>query len=63
MRSLRQRKQREAEGLFLAEGVRAVEDLLASPLRVRFAVAVSSLGDTPRGRSLGDAILKRGIDL
>ena len=52
LRSLRQRKAREAEGLFLAEGVRAVEDLAASPLPVRLAVAASTLGDTPRGRAL-----------
>ncbi|HEY7766699.1 TrmH family RNA methyltransferase, partial [Longimicrobium sp.] len=64
LRSLRQRKHREAEGLFVAEGVRAVEDLLLhSPLAVRFAAASSSLGDTPRGQSLADAIHKRGIDL
>lgn len=52
LRSLRQRKARQAEGLFLAEGVRAVEDLLASPLPVRLAVASSSAGDTARGRLL-----------
>ncbi|HEY0025716.1 MAG TPA: RNA methyltransferase [Longimicrobium sp.] len=64
LRSLRLRKHREAEGLFVAEGVRAVEDLLLhSPLEVRFAAASSSLGDTPRGQSLAEAIHKRGIDL
>lgn len=52
LRSLRQRKTREAEGLFLAEGVRAVEDLAASPLPIRFAAAASSLEDTPRGQAL-----------
>lgn len=64
LRSLRQRKHRDAEGLFVAEGVRAVEDLvLESALPVRFAAASSSLGDTPRGQSLVDAIHKRGIEL
>jgi RNA methyltransferase, TrmH family len=61
LRALRQRKGREAEGLFLAEGVRVVEDLAASPLGVRLAVAASSLGDTPRGRALVDALAARGV--
>jgi RNA methyltransferase, TrmH family len=52
LRSLAQRKHREAEGLFLAEGVRAVEDLLASSLSVRLVVGSSSLGDAPRGAEL-----------
>lgn len=52
LRTLRQRRTREAEGLFLVEGIRAVEDLAASPLPIRFAAAVSSLGDTPRGQAL-----------
>lgn len=63
LRSLRQRKAREQEGLFLAEGVRAVEDLLASPLPVRLAVAASSLGDTPRGQALLDVLAARGVAL
>ena len=63
MRSLRQRKTRQAEGLFRVEGVRAVEDLLASPLRVRLAVAASSLGDAPRGQSLLQAVAAQGIAL
>ena len=61
LRSLRQRKARQAEGLFLAEGVRAVEDLLASPLPVRLAVASSSLGDTPRGQALMHLLADKGV--
>ncbi|HLM68116.1 MAG TPA: RNA methyltransferase [Longimicrobium sp.] len=61
LRTLRQRRARQEEGLFLAEGVRTVEDLVASPLPVRFAVASSTLGDTPRGRGLVSAIAARGI--
>ena len=61
LRALRQRKTREAEGLFLAEGVRAVEDLAASPLPVRLAVAASTLGDTPRGRVLLDLLATQGV--
>jgi len=63
VRSLRQRKSRDAEGLFLAEGVRAVEDLLASALPLRLAVAASSLGDTPRGRALLQAVAAQGVPL
>lgn len=63
LRSLRQRKARQAEGLFLVEGVRAVEDLLASPLPVRLAAASSSLGDTPRGQALLHLLAARGVVL
>ncbi|HZG43037.1 MAG TPA: RNA methyltransferase [Longimicrobium sp.] len=64
LRSLRQRKHRQAEGLFVAEGVRAVEDLLLhSALPVSFVAVSSSLGDTPRGQLLLQAIHKRRIDL
>lgn len=61
LRSLRQRKTREAEGLFLAEGVRAVEDLAASALPVRLAVAASTLGDSARGRALLDVLAAKGV--
>jgi len=60
LRALAERKHREAEGLFVAEGVRAVEDLAASPLALRFAAASSSLGDTPRGAALLHALERRG---
>lgn len=63
LRALRQRKAREAEGLFVAEGVRAVEDLLASPLAVRWVVASSSLEDTPRGQSLRELVERQGVPL
>jgi RNA methyltransferase, TrmH family len=60
LRTLSQRRFREAERGFLAEGVRVVEDLLASDLRVRFLVHSSSLGDTPRGAALlGAAVARR----
>jgi RNA methyltransferase, TrmH family len=61
VRALAHRKTRDAEGLFLAEGVRAVEDLVASPLAVRFAVCSSSLGDAPRGAALLEALRARGV--
>ncbi|HEX8904677.1 MAG TPA: TrmH family RNA methyltransferase, partial [Longimicrobiaceae bacterium] len=61
LRSLAERRHREAEGLFVAEGVRAVEDLAASGLPLRFAVASSSLEDTPRGAALRRALESKGV--
>ncbi|HEX6749616.1 MAG TPA: RNA methyltransferase [Longimicrobium sp.] len=63
LRSLAERRHRDAEGLFVAEGVRAVEDLAASPLPVRFAVASSSLEDTPRGAALRRMLAAQGVAL
>ena len=61
LRVLRERRGREGEGLFLAEGVRAVEDLAASGLPVRFAVASSSLEDGGRGAALLATLAGRGV--
>jgi TrmH family RNA methyltransferase len=61
LRALRQRKNREAEGLFIAEGLRAVEDLAASPLSIRMAVAASTLEDAPRGRALLQVIAEKRV--
>ena len=63
LRSLSQRKHREAEGLFLAEGVRSVEDLAASPLPVRVAAVSSSLGDSERGLELLQVLERQGVPL
>jgi TrmH family RNA methyltransferase len=60
LRALHQRKHRDAEGLFVAEGVRAVEDLAASPLSLRFAAVSPALEDTPRGAALVRALEARG---
>ncbi len=61
LRKLRHRKVRQEEGRFLAEGVRVVEDLLASPLEVRVVVYLSSLKDNERGRQLLEHSTLRGI--
>lgn len=50
--ALQGRKSREREGLFLAEGVRVVEELLDSALALREVVVAPSLEDTARGRAL-----------
>jgi TrmH family RNA methyltransferase len=52
IRGLHRRKVREDEGLFLAEGVRVVEDLLDSGIVLRQVVVSPSLEDTPRGVAL-----------
>jgi len=62
-RDLRRRRARERQGLFVAEGVRAVEELLASPLVLRGVLAAPQLTDAPRGEALLDSARRRAIDL
>jgi TrmH family RNA methyltransferase len=52
LHALRSRKEREASGLFLAEGLRVVEELLASGIVTEEVIAAPSLEDTERGRAL-----------
>jgi TrmH family RNA methyltransferase len=61
LRTLRQRRTREAEGLFVAEGLRAVEDLVGSSLALRFGVAASTVEDNERGRALLGVLRRRGV--
>lgn len=51
-RSLKRRKGRSEHGLFLAEGVRLLEDLLASGLRVRHLLHTPEARESSRGREL-----------
>jgi RNA methyltransferase, TrmH family len=51
-RGLGRRRRREGERLFVAEGIRVVEELLAAGCVPRLAVVSSSLGDTERGQTL-----------
>jgi TrmH family RNA methyltransferase len=60
-RDLRRRKARERHSLFVAEGIRAVEELLRSPLAVRGALITQALGDTPRGAALIAQLDRREI--
>jgi RNA methyltransferase, TrmH family len=62
-RDLKRRKARERQGLFVAEGVRTVEELLASALRIRGVLVSDAAGDTPRGSALMDACAARGLDV
>jgi TrmH family RNA methyltransferase len=60
-RDLRRRKGRERTGAFVAEGVRAVEELLRSPLAIRGALVSPALDAAPRGAALRAALLDRGV--
>jgi TrmH family RNA methyltransferase len=50
--ALKSRRGREKHGFFLTEGVRVVEDLLASGIDLEFAVVAPTLGDNARGKAL-----------
>jgi TrmH family RNA methyltransferase len=52
MRALRQRTQRAETGLFLAEGIRVVEELARSGVVLRHAIVSPSIEDSARGRAL-----------
>lgn len=62
-RDLRRRRARERQKLFVAEGVRAVQELLASPLLVRGVLAGPQLTDAPRGTVLLDSARQRNVEL
>ena len=49
--------------MFAAEGVRAVEELLRSPLVVRGALVAPQLADAPRGAFLLSTLRQRAVDL
>ena len=57
--ALKNRRGREKHGLFLAEGVRVVEDLVASGIDLQFAVVSTTLGDSDRGRALIEALRQK----
>ena len=62
-RDLKRRKAREKHRLFVAEGVRAVEELLRSPLTIRGMLIAPQLLEAPRGAALADALRARGVEL
>lgn len=61
-RDLRRRKARERQQRFVAEGVRTVEELLASRLTVHGVLMAPSLHETARGAALVDAVALAGIE-
>jgi len=60
-KSLRQKKYRQQQDRFLAEGVRTLEELLASPLEVDFVLYCPELLPAERGQELLAALAGRGI--
>lgn len=60
-RDLRRRKARERRGLFVAEGVRAVEELVRSALQIEGVLVAPQLADAPRGSGLIEAVRARGL--
>ncbi len=60
-RDLRRRKARERNGLFVAEGLRAVEELLRSSLDTRGVLVSSQLSETSRGQALIAQVGTRGV--
>jgi TrmH family RNA methyltransferase len=62
-RDLARRRARERQGLFVCEGVRAVEELLRSPLAVRGALALGAQAAAPRTAALIATMAERGIEV
>ena len=62
-RDLKRRKSRERHSLFVAEGVRAVEDLVKSELLIRGVLVAPQLDDAPRGKALRAAIEEKGLEV
>jgi RNA methyltransferase, TrmH family len=61
-RDLKRRKSRERQALFVVEGVRAVEELLRSQIRIQGVLTAPQLDGAPRGQALRQAIASRGVD-
>ena len=62
-RDLKRRKGRERRSLFVAEGVRAVEELLRSSLTVRGVLVTPQLLESARGPALEALIAQRGLTI
>jgi TrmH family RNA methyltransferase len=62
-RDLRRRKAREKHSLFVAEGVRSVEELLRSNLKLRGALVAPQLIDAPRGQALRKTLDESGVEV
>jgi TrmH family RNA methyltransferase len=62
-RDLGRRKAREKHSLFVAEGVRSVEELLRSGLKVRGALVAPQLLSAPRGQALRKSLDEAGVEV
>lgn len=61
-RDLKRRKARERSSLFVAEGVRAVEEVLRSETPITGVLFTEALAEHPRGAALAASLSTRGID-
>ena len=61
-RDLRRRKSREKQHLFVAEGVRAVEELLESSIEVKGVLVAPQLEGAQRGAALRARIAESGVE-
>ena len=62
-RDLSRRKAREKHSMFVAEGVRSVEELLRSGLSIRGALVAPQLTDAPRGATLRHQLEQSHVEL
>ncbi len=62
-RDLGRRKAREKHSLFVAEGVRSVEELLRSGLKIEGALVAPQLAAAPRGQALRSALEAARVDV
>lgn len=62
-RDLKRRKSRERHSLFVAEGVRAVEELIRSNIRVAGVLTAPPLDGAPRGPALRELMTHRGVEV
>jgi TrmH family RNA methyltransferase len=62
-RDLSRRKAREKHSLFVAEGVRTVEELLRAGLKIRGALVAPQLADAPRGQALRATLDHSRVDV
>jgi RNA methyltransferase, TrmH family len=60
-RDLKRRKAREKRGLFVAEGVRAVEELVRSSLQIEGILVAPQVEEAPRGAQLLEAVRARSL--
>jgi RNA methyltransferase, TrmH family len=62
-RDLGRRKAREKHSLFVAEGVRSVEELLGSGLKIRGALVAPQLLSAPRGQTLRASLDESSVEV
>lgn len=62
-RDLQRRKARERSGRFVAEGLRTVEELLASGLGIEGVLAAETARETPRAAALLDRAEAQGVPI